>query len=52
MAKWDLSKLNETSRVRELEDALREIRDIAKLSEGGEFYVMLVDKVLGGTKDE
>jgi hypothetical protein len=36
-------------RVKELEDALREISDIAKVSEGpaAQFYGMLADKALG-----
>lgn len=34
------------ARADRLEAALREIRDIAEISEGGEFYVMLVDRAL------
>ncbi len=33
-------------RIIALEESLREIRNIAAISEGGDFYVMLVDKVL------
>ena len=35
-------------RIDALEAALTEIRDIAKVSNGGEFYVMLADRVLPG----
>ena len=33
-------------RIQDLEDSLREIRDIARASEGVEFYAMLADKAL------
>jgi len=33
-------------RIQDLEDSLREIRDIARVSEGVEFYAMLADKAL------
>jgi hypothetical protein len=33
-----------------LEDALKEIRDIAHVSEGAEFYSMVADKALKGAK--
>jgi hypothetical protein len=37
-------------RIRHLEDALKEIRDIAQVSEGAEFYSMVADKALKGAK--
>jgi hypothetical protein len=37
-------------RIRHLEDALKEIRDIAHVSEGAEFYSMVADKALKGAK--
>jgi hypothetical protein len=39
-----------TDRIRHLEDALKEIRDIAQVSEGAEFYAMVADKALKGAK--
>ena len=33
-------------RIKSLEGSLREIRDIARVSEGVEFYAMLADKAL------
>jgi hypothetical protein len=39
-----------TDRIRHLEDALKEIRDIAHVSEGAEFYAMVADKALKGAK--
>ena len=41
-------------RVKELEDALREISDIAKVSEGpaAQFYGMLANKALKTEKDK
>jgi hypothetical protein len=39
-----------TDRIRHLEDALKEIRDIAHVSEGAEFYSMVADKALKGAK--
>lgn len=41
-------------RVKELEDALREISDVAKVSEGpaAQFYGMLADKALKTEKDK
>ena len=41
-------------RVKELEEALREISDVAKVSEGpaAQFYGMLADKALKTEKDK
>lgn len=41
-------------RVKHLEDALQEISDIARVSEGpaAQFYGMLADKALKGQNDE
>jgi len=62
MAKWDLSKLPEgraplpdewfrdraqmQERIEELEAILTDIRDVAAISEGTQWYAMMADKVL------
>lgn len=43
-------KKEAADRIEELEEALRQIRDIALLSEGVEFYAMLAEKALKGEK--
>jgi uncharacterized protein (UPF0147 family) len=38
-------------RINDLEHMLREIKAIAKISKGGEFYTMLADKALNQNND-
>jgi uncharacterized protein (UPF0147 family) len=38
-------------RINNLEHMLREIKDIAQISKGGEFYTMLADKALNQNND-
>tara|TARA_E500000331_G_C16758421_1_gene498494 strand:- start:172 stop:342 length:171 start_codon:yes stop_codon:yes gene_type:complete len=38
-------------KVKILTEALQEICDVAKVSEGGEFYIMLAEKALGKIND-
>lgn len=68
MAKWDLSKLPEgrkplpdawfkeraqmQERIKGLEEALGNIRDVAQISEGAQWYAMIADKALKGGSDE
>lgn len=68
MAKWDLSKLPEGrkplpdewfaeraqmhDRIKELEEALENIRDVAQISEGTQWYAMIAERALAGGKDD
>ena len=68
MAKWDLSKLPEgrkplpdewfaeraqmQERIKELVEALENIRDVAEISEGTQWYAMIAERALTGGKDD
>ena len=46
IARLEVALLMLDQRIQDLEDSLREIRDVARASEGVEFYAMLADKAL------
>lgn len=49
---WFAERAQMHDRIKELEEALENIRDVAQISEGTQWYAMIAERALAGGKDD